>query len=65
MDPDLFVPILDHPCFPEKVRTFFRFGVPESESTSKCEEGKLIEIKQNRFAISDSDSEMAVRTTVM
>jgi len=64
MDPDLFVPFLDHPCLPEKVRTFFRFGVPESESKLKSAEGKLIE-KENRFAASDLDSEMGMKTTIM
>lgn len=28
-DPKLFIPLLDNPLFPEKVRRFFRFGVPE------------------------------------
>jgi len=63
MDPDLFVPIFDNPCFPKKVRTFFRFGVPESEKKIESE-GKLIEIKENDFPASDLDGEMGMRTTI-
>jgi len=65
MDPDLFVPILDHPCLPEKVRIFFRFGVPESGNKLTWKEGKLIEENEYRFFASHSDSEMVIRTTVM
>jgi len=41
MDPELFVPILDNPCLPQKVRTFFRFGVPERKSKLKWKAAKL------------------------
>ncbi|CAK8681466.1 unnamed protein product [Clavelina lepadiformis] len=32
-DSRLFQPFLDHPCFPQKIRTFFRFGVPNTTPT--------------------------------
>jgi len=40
MDPELFVPILDNPRLPEKIRTFFRFGVPERKSKLNFKAGK-------------------------
>jgi len=32
MDPILFVPLLSHSIFPEKLRKFFRCGVPEDQN---------------------------------
>ena len=56
MDPDLFLPIVDHPRLPEKVRTFFRFGVPERGSKPKCNLGETFaKDEENRFLQRDDN----------
>ena len=37
-DPKLFVPFIDNPCLPERVRKFFRFGVPELSNAKGLED---------------------------
>jgi len=58
MDPDLFVPILEHPCLPQKVRTFFRFGVPERRE-------KTHEDEETRSQATDLGSEAVGSTTAL
>nr|XP_026696729.1 sodium-coupled monocarboxylate transporter 2-like [Ciona intestinalis] len=41
MNPELFVPIIDNKIFPEKVRKFFRYGVPEMKYADEEEMFKL------------------------
>ena len=66
MNPDLFVPFLDHPCLPETVRTFFRFGVPERKSKPKWKAAKLFEKNEEcRLPASDLDSETVMRRAVV
>jgi len=66
MDPDLFIPIIEHQCFPEKIRNFFRFGVPERSFDSKQRNDKLLE-DDDDYHISPavSDSDFIIRTTVI
>jgi len=58
MDPDLFVPILEHPCLPQKVRTFFRFGVPERKKEIPKDE-------EDRSPATDLGSEAVANTSVL
>ena len=41
MNPALFVPIVDNSCLPEKVRKFFRFGVPKIPEKNTEEDQKF------------------------
>jgi len=61
MDPKLFLPFVDHKCLPNKVRSFFRFGVPLNEKKwepRKYEEAP--EEKSDLIVYSYSEPAMAV-----
>ena len=49
MDPILFLPLVDNKLFPESVRNFFRFGVPEYEPKVETDEKHPKLLKENLF----------------
>ena len=68
MNPALFVPIVDNSCLPEKVRKFFRFGVPEIPEknteedqkfhSSLSDDQKTEEYKRNKNKATTNDAEI-------
>lgn len=57
MDPKLFLPIMNNKYLPEKLRKFFRFGVPEYKKESSCETEKRYKDKADRTRLSPGNAE--------
>jgi len=68
MDPKLFLPVVDNKCLPEKIRTFFRFGVPVYEKKSSWKTEKRYQDKADKIRFSPGNTkeeEVCMKTSVI
>ena len=55
-DPRYFMPFIDNPIFPEKVRRFFRFGVPEEfkfSDSSRMEGNRKLTSQEENYPLAE------------